>query len=176
MTDIKRYNEIFVRCRETPSGFYHDVDPRRTLDVDPQEREAFWERLYNSPGFGVWVGNFKDTLVDSEANAEFSKFVAVKIRERVRDRCRRKAGSQGPRIRYATRSDGDGLRGLQPGNVRLVDISETPIERITETGIQTIAEHHEFDIIIYATGFDAVTGAFDKIDIVGEAGQKLRDK
>ena len=61
-------------------------------------------------------------------------------------------------------------------NVRLVDISETPIERITETGIQTIGEHHQFDIIIYATGFDAVTGAFDKIDIVGEAGQKLRDK
>ena len=179
MTDIKkRYNEIFVRCRETPSGFYHDVDPRRTLDVDPQEREAFWERLYNSPGFGVWVGNFKDTLVDTEANAEFSKFVAAKIRERVRD----------PDVaeKLVPKDHGFGTRRVpmetgyyevyNQGNVRLVDISETPIERITETGIQTIAEHHEFDIIIYATGFDAVTGAFDKIDIVGEAGQKLRDK
>ena len=61
-------------------------------------------------------------------------------------------------------------------NVRLVDLSETPIERVTENGIQTSAEHVELDIIIYATGFDAMTGAYDRIDIRGVGGQRLADK
>jgi cation diffusion facilitator CzcD-associated flavoprotein CzcO len=61
-------------------------------------------------------------------------------------------------------------------NVRLVDISETPIERITEAGIRTSERDYEFDIIVYATGFDAITGAFDRIDFVGVNGQHLRDK
>ena len=61
-------------------------------------------------------------------------------------------------------------------NVHLVDISETPIERITETGLRTTERDYEFDIIVYATGFDAITGAFDRIDIRGVGGEKLADK
>jgi cation diffusion facilitator CzcD-associated flavoprotein CzcO len=61
-------------------------------------------------------------------------------------------------------------------NVRLVDLSETPIERITETGIQTSDRHYDLDLIVYATGFDAITGAFDRIDIRGTGGEKLLEK
>ena len=61
-------------------------------------------------------------------------------------------------------------------NVELVDITETPIERITPTGIKTTAAEYDFDIIVYATGFDAITGAFDRIDIQGVDGEKLRDR
>jgi cation diffusion facilitator CzcD-associated flavoprotein CzcO len=61
-------------------------------------------------------------------------------------------------------------------NVRLVDINETPIERITEKGVKTSAEEHELDILIYATGFDGVTGPFDRIDIRGPGGRRLRDE
>ena len=61
-------------------------------------------------------------------------------------------------------------------NVKLVDINETPIERITPTGVKTTDAEYEFDIIIYATGFDAITGAFDRIDIRGVDGVSLRDK
>jgi cation diffusion facilitator CzcD-associated flavoprotein CzcO len=60
--------------------------------------------------------------------------------------------------------------------VRLVDIRETPIERITASGIRTTAEDLAFDMIIYATGFDAVTGGFDRIDIRGSGGRRLKDK
>ena len=60
-------------------------------------------------------------------------------------------------------------------NVELVDINETPIERVTERGIQTSDGEREFDIIIYATGFDAITGAFDRIDISGVDGVRLKD-
>ena len=61
-------------------------------------------------------------------------------------------------------------------NVHLVDISQTPIERITPTGIRTSEGDYDFDIIVYATGFDAITGGYDRIDIEGVGGQKLRDK
>ena len=61
-------------------------------------------------------------------------------------------------------------------NVTLVDLSESPIERITKTGIQTTDEHYDLDVIIYATGFNAITGAFDQIDIRGAGGQSLADK
>ena len=61
-------------------------------------------------------------------------------------------------------------------NVKLVDINETPIERITPTGIKTSDADYAFDIIIYATGFDAITGSFDRIDIRGVDGLRLKDK
>jgi cation diffusion facilitator CzcD-associated flavoprotein CzcO len=60
-------------------------------------------------------------------------------------------------------------------NVELVDLTETPIERVTPTGIRTSAGDHDFDMIIYATGFDALTGAFDRIDIRGVHGETLKD-
>ena len=179
MQEIRsRYSEIFKKCKSTAGGFVHDVDPRKALDVSPGEREAFWEELYASPGFGIWIGNFKDVLTDFAANAEMSKFVARKIRERVKD----------PRIaeKLIPKDHGFGTRRVpmetkyyevyNRDNVTLVDISETPIECITETGIITSAQEHEFDIIVYATGFDAITGAFDKIDIRGVDGQRLKDK
>ena len=61
-------------------------------------------------------------------------------------------------------------------NVELVDIRATPIERITPTGIKTTDAARDFDMIIYATGFDAITGSFDRIDIRGQGGQRLKDK
>ncbi len=61
-------------------------------------------------------------------------------------------------------------------NVTLVDLMETPIERITPTGVRTTDGERDFDIIVYATGFDAFTGPFDRLDITGVGGQKLRDK
>jgi cation diffusion facilitator CzcD-associated flavoprotein CzcO len=79
------YPEIFRRCQETFSCFLHTPDPRGTFEVTPEEREAFWERLYASPGFGIWVGNFRDMLTDRAANREISEFIARKIRQRVKD-------------------------------------------------------------------------------------------
>src|SRR6185437_7172636 len=153
-------------------------DPRKTLEVSPEDREAFWEQLYNSPGFGVWMGQFSDMLTDREANRLASAFIAKKIRQRVKD--------QAVAEKLIPKNHGLGTRRVpletgyyevynQP-NVELVDINETPIERITPDGIKTTARAYEFDIIIYATGFDAITGAFDKIDFRGAGGARLKDK
>jgi len=172
------YPEIFARCQETYGCFIHTTDPRAALEVTAEEREAFWEKLYSEPGFGIWMGNFRDILVDRQANALISDFVARKIRERVKD----------PVVaeRLVPNNHGFGTRRVplesgyfevynQP-NVKLVDITETPIERITPTGIKTSDREYEFDIIIYATGFDAITGAFDRIDIRGVDGVSLKEK
>jgi cation diffusion facilitator CzcD-associated flavoprotein CzcO len=179
MREIRaNYPEIFARCQETYGCFIHATDPRATNEVTPEEREAFWEKLYSEPGFGIWMGNFRDILVDRKANALISDFIARKIRQRVKD----------PVVaeKLIPKNHGFGTRRVplesgyfevynQP-NVNLVDITETPIERITPTGIKTSDAEYEFDIIIYATGFDAITGSFDRIDIRGVDGVSLRDK
>ena len=172
------YPEIFARCQQTYGCFIHATDPRATHEVTQEEREAFWEKLYSEPGFGIWMGNFRDILVDRQANALISDFVARKIRERVKD----------PIVaeKLIPKNHGFGTRRVplesgyfevynQP-NVKLVDITETPIERITPTGIKTSDADYEFDIIIYATGFDAITGSFDRIDIRGVDGVSLKEK
>ncbi|WP_422014960.1 flavin-containing monooxygenase [Reyranella sp.] len=172
------YPEIFRRCQETFACFLHTADPRGTFDVTPEEREAFFEKLYGEPGFGIWVGNFNDILTNKDANALISDFVARKIRSRVND----------PKVaeKLIPKNHGFGTRRVpletryyevynQP-NVELVDLTETPIERVTPTGIRTSARDYDFDMIIYATGFDALTGAFDRVDIRGVGGERLKDK
>lgn len=172
------YPEIFARCQETFACFVHTPDPRGAFEVSDAEREAFYEKLYGERGFGIWQGNFKDILTDRKANATISDFVARKIRERVKD----------PAVaeKLIPKNHGFGTRRLpletfyfeiyNQDNVELVDIKETPIERITPEGIKTSDREFEFDIIIYATGFDALTGSFDKIDFRGANDARLKEK
>ena len=172
------YDEIFKKCHASYAGFMHDSDRRRALQTDAAEREGFYEKLYGEPGFGIWMGNFRDVLVDEEANRTISEFVARKIRERVDD----------PAIadKLVPTNHGFGTRRVpmetryyeiyNQDNVRLVDLRETPIKRITETGIDTSADAHDLDMIVYATGFDAVTGGYSQMDIRGTGGQALTDK
>ena len=139
---------------------------------------AFYQKLYAERGFGIWQGNFRDILTDHKANATISDFVARKIRQRVKN--------QDVAEKLIPKSHGFGTRRLpletfyyevyNQDNVELVDITETPIEQITPKGVKTSTQEYEFDIIIFATGFDAITGAFDRIDFRGNAGVDLKDK
>lgn len=179
MADIrKNYTDIFARCQETVGCFIHAADPRSVFEVTDEEREAFWEQRYSEPGFGIWMGNFRDVLTDLGANKMMSDFLARKIRERVTD----------PAVaeKLIPKNHGFGTRRVpmesgyfevfnQP-NVELVDLTETPLESVTPDGIRTSDAEYEFDMIIYATGFDAITGAFDRIDIRGAGGVSLKDK
>lgn len=179
MAEVKaRYDEIFDLCSRTPGAFIHEPDRRPFFDVPREERLAMWEKLYDEPGFGIWLANFRDTFMDEDANAELSAFIADKIRERVDD----------PVVaeKLIPKDHGFGVQRVpletnyyetyNRDHVRLVDLQESPIERITASGIRTTTEEHELDVIIYATGFDAVTGAYDRIDIRGVGGRTLKDK
>ena len=172
------YPRIFERCLETFACFIHTPDARGTFEVTDEEREAFFEKLYAEPGFAIWQGNFRDIVIDRKANAAISDFVARKIRQRVKD----------PKVaeRLIPKNHGFGTRRVpletryyeayNQDHVELVDITETPILRITPKGIETSDREYAFDIIIYATGFDAITGSFDRIDIRGVDGVRLKDK
>ena len=146
---------------------------RHLVDVPEEERYAFWEELYASSGFRIWQGNFLDVLMDEAANEEFTEFVANKIRERVDDPVTAE--------KLVPKDHGFGTRRIpmetnyyeayNRENVHLVDLNETPIECITETGVRTTEQDYDVDVIVYATGFDAMTGAFDRIDIIGVGGR-----
>ncbi|KAI0596581.1 putative flavoprotein [Biscogniauxia sp. FL1348] len=161
------YDLIFRRCASTPTGFLHKPDPRASSDVTDAERLAHWEKLYSEPGFNKWLGLFRDTYTDRAANRAYSDFIAAKIRARVHDSHVAEA--------LVPRNHGFGMRRvpLESGyfeaynqdNVRLVDLQKTPIERVTHAGITTVdGVSHELDMLVFATGFNAITGAFSAID------------
>ena len=179
MDSIKaNYKKIFAECDETFGAFHHQFDPRSALKVSPEEREAFFEKKYNEPGFGIWLGNFRDIMTDKAANDLLSAYIAKKVRQRVKD----------PKTAEALipKNHGFGTRRVplethyyevyNQDNVTLVNLQETPIAEIVPQGVQCSDKLHELDIIIYATGFDAVTGSLKRIDITGKGGQKLVDK
>jgi cation diffusion facilitator CzcD-associated flavoprotein CzcO len=178
MQEIKsNYDNILSLCKQTPGCYIHATDPRSTFEVTEAERLEFWEKLYAEPGFGIWQGNFRDMLTDRAANALMSDFLAEKIRSRVND----------PAIaeKLIPKDHGFGMRRVPQetgyyetynrDNVHLVDINADPITEIFAGGVRTKSTDIELDVLIYATGFDAITGAFERIDIEGIDGQKLRD-
>lgn len=171
------YSEIFERCNASHTGHMYRNVRQSALDVSPEERKAFWERLYAQPGYAIWIGNYRDVLRNKDANRLMSDFVAEKIRERVDD----------PEVaeKLIPKNHGFGLKRLpmedgyfevynQP-NVTLVDIKETPIEHISAGGIQTSDNFYDIDILICATGFDAVTGSILRMNIVGRDGISLKE-
>jgi cation diffusion facilitator CzcD-associated flavoprotein CzcO len=179
MGDIRaRYDEIFATCACTPGGFEHEPDRRGFYEVSREERLKLWDRLYDQPGFAIWLRNFREIFTNEEANAEFSEYIADRIRRRVKDPVvaekliPRDHGFGVQRVPMETHY----FEAYNRPNVHLVDISETPIVRVTETGLRTTERDYDFDIVVYATGFDAITGAFDHIDIRGVDGETLRDK
>lgn len=173
-----RYPDIIAKCRSTNSWFLHDADPRSVFDLSDADREAFLTKLYGEKGIGIWKANFHDIALDAEANRIVSEFMRRKIRERVHD----------PDVaeRLVPTSFGFGTRRVpletnyyevyNQSNVRLVDLRETPFVRITTGAIVTTDDTFEVDQIVFATGFDAVTGSFDRIDIAGAEGVRLKDK
>lgn len=179
MTDIRsRYDEIFENCSLSPGGFEHRPDRRSFYDVSREERLALWDRLYDEPGFGIWLANFREIFMDEAANAEFSEYIADRIRQRVKDPetadklIPKDHGFGVQRVPLETRY----FEAYNRDNVHLIDIQENPLERVTESGLRTAAGDHDLDVIIYSTGFDAMTGAFDHIDIRGVDGASLKDK
>jgi cation diffusion facilitator CzcD-associated flavoprotein CzcO len=173
-----RYDEIFARCRESPGGFEHTPDRRGFWTLSKEERVAFWNQLYEQPGFALLNSNFVEIFMDEEANKEMSAFVADKIRQRVNDP--KTAEKLIPKDHgFGTQRlplESNYFEAFNRENVQLIDISATPIKRVTSKGIETSKQHFDLDLIIYATGFDAITGGFDQIDIHGTNGVRLRDK
>jgi cation diffusion facilitator CzcD-associated flavoprotein CzcO len=172
------YDEIYQKCLKSPAGFPYDFDRRKALEVPREERLALYEELWAQPGFKKWLGNFRDIMTDLKANEDFAEFVRNKIRARVKDPkvAEKLVPKNHPFGSKRIPLETEYYEAYNRDNVLLVDINETPIERITPKGIKTSDKEYEFDIIIYATGFDAISGPLTRMDIRGEGGQQLREK
>jgi cyclohexanone monooxygenase len=169
--------DILAACRESYGGFIHTFDPRSGLSLSAAVREAKFEELWQKPGFAFWFGNFGDVMMNAEVNAHAADFVRRKIRARVRDpEVARKLLPDHPFGTKRVPLENGYYEVYNRSNVRLVDLRETPIERITPEGIRTLRDDHRLDVIIYATGFDAATGALTRIDLRGTGGLALADK
>ncbi len=171
------YDAIHKRIRETPAGFLHDYDPRSALEVPPAERYAFYEKLWAEPGFTKWLSNFHDIMTSREANEDFAEFVRNKIRARVNDQVlvEKLVPKDHPFGSKRIPLESGYFEVYNRDNVSLVDLRATPIERITATGIKTSDAEYAFDVIIYATGFDAVTGPLTRLDIRGVGGKPIQE-
>jgi cation diffusion facilitator CzcD-associated flavoprotein CzcO len=173
----KNYPAIFARTRESPAGFPYFPIERETMSVSAEERQEILEGLWEEGGFKFLWGGFSDLLIDPTANEFASEFIRNKIRGIVKDPetaellCPKDHpyGSKRPPI------DTDYYVTFNRENVSLVDIRSAPIEEITPTGLRTKHAEYEFDVIVFATGFDAMTGSLLRIDIRGAGGLRLAD-
>ena len=172
------YPEIFKKCMETPGSFVHEFDQRSAMEVSPEERLEQYERLWAEPGFKKWLSNFYDVMMPGEANEDYAEFFRNKIRERVNDPVVAEMLVPKDHMFGSKRlpCESGYYEVYNQDNVLLVDVHEAPIERITPKGVKTSDSEYGLDVIIFATGFDAVTGSLNRLDIRGEGGQTLKDK
>ena len=172
------YPEIFKTCSETAGSFIHQFDPRSALEVSPEERLAQYERLWAKPSFGKWLANFHDVMIPGEVNEDYAEFVRNKIRERVKDPVVAEKLVPKDHMFGSKRlpCESGYYEVFNRDNVLLVDARRAPIERITPRGVKTADAEYEHDVIIFATGYDTVTGSLTRVDIRGEGGQTMKDK
>jgi cation diffusion facilitator CzcD-associated flavoprotein CzcO len=171
----------FERLREVLNtsihGFHHPPNERASTDDTPEERQAFFERMWNSPGFEKFTSNYVDILTNPQANAEWCEFIAGKIRGIVRDP--EVAEKLIPTDHHYGEKRPPYVAGyfeaFNEPHVHLVDLKDEPMVRVTERGIETTAAEREHDVIVWATGFDFGTGAMARMGIVGRDGVALTD-
>lgn len=172
-----RYPTILEYVKSTDTAFPYHRDPRKGANVPEAEREEFFEALYRQPGYGIWLSGFRDLLLSKESNKFLADFVAKKIRQRVKDPAvaEKLIPKDHPFGAKRVPMETNYYEAYNRDNVHLVDIHEAPIQEITPEGIRTVDASYDLDVIIYATGFDAVTGSLDRIDIRGKDNVRLID-
>ncbi|PWC29044.1 flavin-containing monooxygenase [Teichococcus aestuarii] len=177
LREIKaNYAAIREKARATINGHPFDIAPESALDVAEEERLARYEKAWETGGLRFRAA-FRDLLTSKAANDTASEFIRAKIRGIVRDP--KVAEMLTPKDHpFATKRppiDSHYFETFNRDNVTLVDIKATPIVEITPAGIRTTAGEIPLDIIVFATGFDAMTGPLLAMDIRGRDGVALRD-
>ena len=171
-----RYAEQRARARETTAGILYEYTDRRAAEAEAEELQHTYETRWATGGVN-FMRSFADLALDIKANDSAAEFVRAKIRGLVRDPevAAKLMPHDHPIGTKRICIDTGYYETFNRDNVRLVDIRETPIEAITAEGLRTSAETFAFDSIILATGFDAMTGALSRIDIVGREGRRLTE-
>ncbi|KAH7009642.1 cyclopentanone monooxygenase [Ilyonectria destructans] len=175
------YRRMFAYCRKTKSGLGYDIQPGSVFDLNDQEREELWEELWNRGGFNFNQANYRDYLVDPKASSLMYEFWAKKTRPRLKNPAKSAflVPEKAPFAFGTKRSslEQDYYECIDQDNVDIVDLKVNAIQEFTEKGIicQDGVER-EFDTIVMATGFDAMTGSLTNMNIHGRDGLAFQER
>ena len=175
-----RTNRQAYRQEAKTSGFgirYVNATEQLALETPPEERRKNYEERWSYGGFAL-IGAYADLLADKAANQTAAEFVGDKIRGIVKDPkiAEKLVPKTYPIATKRLCVDTGYYATFNRDNVTLVDLKEEPIETITPTGVKTAKADYAVDAIVFAIGFDAMTGALNRIDIKGRGGATLKDK
>jgi cation diffusion facilitator CzcD-associated flavoprotein CzcO len=168
--------EMFASPAGAPIGFAAAAQ-RSALEDTPEQRQEVYEALWQKGGAQLLFSSYNDILTNAEANNSLCEFVRSKIRETIHDSTT--AEKLLPHYYIGTKRiilDSGYYETFNRDNVTLVDLIGDPIEAIKPTGVRTSSGEHELDMLILATGYDAMTGALLRLNPVGRGGTKLQDK
>jgi cation diffusion facilitator CzcD-associated flavoprotein CzcO len=173
----ENYSEIRTQMRSSLTGIPAVPHDRSAFDDTPEERRRTYEAAWEKGGLLTISYSYNDLSLTPEANETVAEFIRSKIREVVKDQ--EVAEKLLPNFYYGTKRpiiDTDYFETYNRENVTLVDVKKAQIEEITPTGVRTADAEYELDMIVFATGFDAMTGPLFKIDIRGRDGVSLKEK
>jgi len=173
-----RYGEIVDTIRSSFFGFELAFIPKSVLETTPEEREKEFDRMWDEGGFAFWLANYQDMFFSAEANRLCADYIERKIRKTVKNPATaEKLIPKG--YAYGTKRqplDSHYYETFNLDNVTLVDAkADGPIEAITEHGIRAGGKEYPADIIVFATGFDAMTGPLKALNVSGRGGARLND-
>ena len=171
------YTAIRDKTRSTPNGHPWDISPDSALDFDEETRRARYEAAWEKGGLRFRAA-FRDMLTSTNANETAAEFIRTKISQVVHDPvvAERLTPRDHPFAAKRPPIDTNYFETFNRDNVTLVDLRTTPIESIVPEGVRTSDQLHTLDILIYATGFDAMTGPLLALNIEGEHGRTLRSE
>jgi cation diffusion facilitator CzcD-associated flavoprotein CzcO len=172
------YDAVVRRIRDSFFGFEYNFIPKSVLEASPEEREREFDRMWDEGGFAFWLANYQDMFFTQQANDLCADYIKRKIRRIVKDPVvAEKLIPKG--YPYGTKRqplDTNYYETFNKDNVHLIDAgTDGPIEEITERGIRAGGMEYEFDIIVFATGFDALTGPLKALNLKGRGGRKLAE-
>ncbi|CAK1358042.1 unnamed protein product [Cercospora beticola] len=174
------YAAFFAGRTQSYGGFDFNFLNRGTFQDSEEERLKVYQDLWYHGDFHFWLATYRDMLFDDEANTEAYNFWRDKVRvrlpsERLKDKFAPMIKPHAFGCKRISLENGFYELFAKP-NVHLVDVNETPVVEVTPGGIKTSEKEWEFDIIVCATGFDAITGGILEMNVQGKDGLKLRDK
>jgi cyclohexanone monooxygenase len=172
------YPGLWQKARLSGFGLPYEVEQRSAVDFTPEERQPIFEAAWAKGGFYMGLETFSDYLVSKESNDTVSEFIRGKIRQMINDPAVAEllAPKDHPFFTKRPPLENGYYESFNRDNVTLLDARSVPIEEITPRGVRTGEREYDVDAIVYATGFDAMTGTLFGMGITGRDGLRLRDK